>query len=663
MTDVGDNTTIKRNRKWIGQCMIALSFLIYHLMIVSCARMGAPDGGWYDDKPPYVVGASPAERGTNVTSKKINIYFNEFIKIDDAQSKVVVSPTQLEMPEIKAKGKYIVVELKDSLKDNTTYTIDFSDAISDNNEGNPMGNYTFSFSTGEEIDTFEVAGYVLNAEDLEPIKGMLVGLYDDLSDTVFQKKPFLRVSRTNGSGHFVIKGVKSGQYRVYGLQDADGNYLFNQKSEMIAFSHDIITPTCAPDIRQDTIWRDSLHIDSIARVPYIHYYPDELTLLAFTEKQTDKYLIKTDRTDERKFQVFFSGEYDSLPKIRGLNFNDDSAFVAEPSQHNDSIVYWIRDTMLVNTDSLELEIQYMKTDSMGLLVSQTDTIIAVPKISYERRMKLKNKEIEKWQKEQERLKKHDEPYDSIMPEPKLEIKYNIQSSMSPFGRITLESPTPITQLDTSKIHLYSKIDTLWYRAPFIFRPVKGKMREYEVLANWHLNTEYSFEVDSAAFTDIYGAVSDDHVSGLKIKSMDDFSTLVVNISGLNDSCDVYVELLDGSDKPKRKVKVNDGSAEFFYLDPGTYYMRAFADNNGNARWDTGDYAANRQAEAVYYHPTEIECKAKWDLTRDWNVTATPHFRQKPGKIVKQKPDKEKKVMNRNLMRAVQLNIPLNQIPQ
>ena len=150
------------------------------LLFVSCARIGTPDGGWYDDTPPRVVSSTPTDRGTKVKAKKVAINFNEYIKIEDVQNKVIVSPPQIEQPEIKATGKRIVINLVDSLKENTTYTIDFSDAIADNNEGNPMGNYTFSFSTGTEIDTFQVSGYCLNAEDLEPIKGILVGLYDHL---------------------------------------------------------------------------------------------------------------------------------------------------------------------------------------------------------------------------------------------------------------------------------------------------------------------------------------------------------------------------------------------------------------------------------------------------------------------------------------------------
>ena len=183
------------------------------LTLVACANMGQPDGGWFDETPPSVIGSWPQDQATGVDVRKINIFFDEYIKIDNPTEKVVISPPQLEAPEIKGAGRRIIVELNDSLQPNTTYTIDFSDAISDNNEGNPLGNYTYSFSTGGHIDTLEVAGYVVEAENLEPIKGILVGLYDNLSDTAFTTTPMLRVSRTDSRGHFAIKGVAPGEYR------------------------------------------------------------------------------------------------------------------------------------------------------------------------------------------------------------------------------------------------------------------------------------------------------------------------------------------------------------------------------------------------------------------------------------------------------------------
>ena len=334
------------------------------LLMVACARMGQPDGGWFDDDPPRIIGSNPADQAVGVNSKRITIQFDEYIKLEDATQNVIVSPPQLEMPEIKATGKKIVVDLKDSLKANTTYTIDFSDAISDNNENNPLGNYTFTFSTGERIDTFEVAGTVLDASNLEPIKGIQVGLYADLADSAFRTKPLLRVARTDGRGRFVIKGVAPGEYRVYALQDADGNYMFNQKSEMVAFSHTTYKPSAGPDIRQDTIWRDSLRIDNILRVPYTHFYPDDIILLAFQEVQTDRYLLKQpERKDADRFTLYFSYGNPQLPEIRGFNFDEKDAFVLEASEKKDTLTYWLRDTALVNQDTLSMQLSYLMTDS------------------------------------------------------------------------------------------------------------------------------------------------------------------------------------------------------------------------------------------------------------------------------------------------------------
>ena len=627
-------------------------------IIVGCARMGSPDGGWYDDDPPRVIGATPEDKATNVKSKKITILFDEFIKLEDATNKVIVSPPQLEQPEIKASGKKIIVELQDTLKDNTTYTIDFSDAISDNNEGNPMGNYTYSFSTGEQIDTFEVSGYVLDASNLEPIKGIAVGLYDDLADSAFKTKPLMRISRTDGSGHFVIKGVAPGTYRAYALQDADGDFRFTQKGEMIAFNHDTFEPSSKPDTRVDTVWRDSLHIDALLQKPYTHFLPDDITLLAFKQLQTDRTLLKTERVEPNKISMYFTYGDSLLPQIKGLNFKADSAFIIETNEKRDTIHYWIRDTTLVNQDTLSMDITYHVTDTLGNLVLQTDSAVdIVPKVSYEKRMKEKAKEIEKWQKEQDKKKKREEKYDSIYPVKPLEPKFAVPASMIPGQKITVEMPTPLMHCDTSAVHLYSQIDSLWYDAECVFRPVENSIRQYEILADWKLGVEYSLEIDSAAFVDIYGLVSNPYKQGIKVKTLDEFSSLTLNISGVEAvDTTIIVQMLTSQDAVTQEVRVSKGKAEFKYVTPGKFYLRAFIDANGNGVWDTGDYDADRQAEAVYYYSKELECKEKWDVTESWNLTATPRFRQKPQAIVKQKPDQAKKLKNRNIERAKQLGI-------
>lgn len=652
-------------RKWRRMEKL-FPFLCLSILMAGCARMGQPDGGWYDETPPHVTSASPADQSVDVKAKKIYINFNEFIKIDNPSEKVVVSPPQLEQPEIAAKGKRIVVELADSLKPNTTYTIDFSDAISDNNEGNPLGNYTYSFSTGKQIDTLQVSGYVQEAQDMEPVKGILVGLYDDLSRDAFNKKPLLRVSRTDSRGHFIIKGVAPGNYHIVALQDVDGNYSFSQKSEKIAFSDQNISPTCKPDIRQDTIWKDSLHIKDIKQVNYTHFLPDDIVLRAFTEENTDRYFIKSERQQANFFRLFFSYGGSELPVIKGLNFNADNAFLMEKTLHADTLTYWLRDTALVNQDSLNIELSYMMTDSLGKLRQTTDTLLLLSKDPYARRLKQQQKDYAQWKKKQQKAMKKGEAYDSIMPPTPLVPQFGGRDIMTPDTNIPITFTTPVTKIDTSKIHLYYSLnDSIWYPSRFLIRYRKHlnvpdsvpesewkNYREYELVAEWRPSREYSLEIDSMAFTDLYGLVNSPIKRGFKTGDNDDYGTLLMTINGFNGK-PLIVQLLSDQDKVIKQTKTTKGQAEFFFLDASKYYMRLFVDENNNGVWDTGNYKDDRQPEPVYYYPDVIECKKKWDITLSWDPLRLPLYRQKPMKITKQRPDKEKTVNNRNEQRAKQ----------
>ena len=638
----------------------ALPFYLSSLLLfllVSCAKMGQPDGGWYDETPPKVLAASPSERATDVNSKKVNIYFSEFIKLENASEKVVVSPPQIEAPEIKATGKRITVTLQDKLQPNTTYTIDFSDAITDNNEGNPLGNYTYSFSTGDHIDTLEVAGYVLEAENLEPVKGILVGLYSNQNDTAFEKQPMLRVSRTDSRGRFVIRGIAKGDYRIYALQDMDGNYMYNQKSEKLAFTPEVIMPSWKPDIRQDTLWIDSLHIKDIKQVPYTHFLPDDVVLNSFTATQTDRFFLKSERKEPNHFTLFFSYGDADLPQIKGLNFNAKDAFITEPSLNQDTIIYWLRDTALINQDTLRMQMLYNMTDSAGNLVPKTDTLEILSKVPYAKRLKRQQEEYDKWKKKQEKAKERGKDFETEMPITPLEVRYNVSSQMDPDQNPTFELPTPIAKTDTSKIHLYEKIDSLWYRAKYTFGAEPGKPRSLKLVSTWDPGHEYSLEVDSAAFTDIYGKVSAKYKQGVRIPSMDEYSTLVMTLQNMEGK-NCLLQLLNETDKPVKEVNAKGNQATFHYVKPGNYYLRLIVDENDNGKWDTGDYETQRQPEAVYYYPKAIECKAKRDVQGTWNPRQLPLYKQKPAAITKQKADAQRKIKRRNAERARSLDIPL-----
>ena len=633
-----------------------LTVTLFALLLAACASIGNPDGGRYDETPPKVLVSYPADKATNSDKKKISIAFDEYIKLENASEKVIVSHPQIEAPNIRADGKRVRIDLYDSLQANTTYTIDFSDAIEDNNEGNPMGNYTYSFSTGDEIDTMEVAGTVLNAENLEPIKGIMVGLYPadtSFNDTILRSTPFKRVSRTNGSGKFSIKGVKPGKYHVFALKDADGNFLFNQKSEIIAFDTTTYTTSQGPDLRMDTVWRDSTHWDSIRAIPFTHYYPDDIVLRAFQEEGQDQHMLKNERLVPESFTLYFTAPADSLPKIKGINFND-SCLVAEPTLHNDTITYWVTDTMFTyHQDTLAMTITYLETDTLGMLSPHTDTLEMAPKTTYEKLKKEKDKKIEDWEKEREKkLKKAKEPLpyeENPFLKTFLEITGKPAGSLDPNQNVVFTSNEPIASLDTTMMHFYLKKDSNLIPQPFLFLPVEGSLRSYTLYAEWETKQQYVFQVDSAAFLSILGNGSKAIKQEFRVRDEDEFGSIFVHITSKDSN--VVVQIMSKGDKPMRTLRADEkGRADFYYMKPGDYYIRCFIDNNQNDKWDTGNYQEGKQPEEVFYFPKPLTVKAKWDLAQDWNPRLERLDKQKAMEITKQKPDKEKTVKDRNRKR-------------
>ena len=629
------------------------ALLMLMIVVYSCASMGNPDGGPYDEEPPKFVRSTPKPFAINSKEKKVTIEFDEFIKLEKAAEKVVVSPPQLEQPEIKASGRKVVVGLVDSLRPNTTYTIDFADAIVDNNEGNPLGNYAFTFSTGTTIDTMEVSGTVLSASDLEPVKNIQVGLHSDLSDSAFMKKPFDRVSRTDSRGHFSIRGIAPGKYRIYALMDGNQNYLFDSKTEMIAFSDSIIIPAMEDAMRQDTIWKDSLTIDTIKSVGYIRFLPDDIILRAFKEENDRQYLTRSERDKENHFVLTFSARADTLPTLKGLNFDERDAFIIEKTDRNDSICYWIKDSLIYQMDTLEIQMDYLATDTLDRLVPQTDTLFLANKLTRAEREKLEAKAAEEKEKERKKKEKKGE---KIEPEPTKFLTLNVDapSAFDLDRNVYLSFDEPVASIDTAAIHMEIKKDSLWEEIPFLFVSDSVLPRKYEILADWEPEKEYQLSIDSMAFKGVYGLHTNKVKQTMKVKKLDEYGTILLNITGADSTA--VVELLDGSGKVLRQQRITpQNTADFYYLNPGTkFYIRLFNDRNGNGVWDTGKYSEHLQPEEVYYFPKVWEMKANFEFEENWNINAVPVEKQKLDEIKKQKPEETKKIQDRNKERARKL---------
>lgn len=627
-------------------------FLCLFLLVLACANPGSgPDGGPYDEEPPRILFMSPDMGSTQSQTRKITIGFNEFIKVENAGEKIIVSPPQTETPEIKVAGKNITVKLLDTLTAHTTYTIDFSDAITDATEGNPLGNFTYSFSTGTQLDTMEVAGHVLAARNLEPVKGILVGLHANLSDSAFTTQPFQRVARTDASGHFCIKGVAPGTYHIYALDDMDGDFR-KTRGERAAFATHTVTPSSFPDVRHDTLWTDTLHYDTIRTQPFTHFLPDDIVLLAFNENDTRRDLLKTQREVPEWWRAIFTAPSYDVPVVKGLNFNSDDAFLEQRNPKGDTITYWLKSLdRFPQPDTLHFTYTYQAfNDSLNSLVPVTDTLELIPRHTLARRLKQQAEELAKWEKQREKRHRRGDHSNETPPITPLRWKGPTPTRLAPDKNLTFGFEEPLQRLDTAAFHLYLLQDSLKIPAPCLVLPHKTDLLSHQILGNWRPGQRYRLEVDSAAATGLSGLTTPPLRFDFSIPKNEELGTLFLLLPDADSTA--MVQLMQQDDKVLHQTPAQNGRADFFYLKPGKYYIRLFHDRNGNGEWDTGNYDLLLQPEEVFYYPEAIEVRANWDIEQTWFIHERPLNRQKPSELVKQKVQSAKSTARqRNIERA------------
>lgn len=599
--------------------------LMLGLVLWSCANMSRPGGGPRDIEPPRFVKSKPMPDTRNVTGSKIEIEFDEIIQVDKPSEKIIVSPPQLNMPKIQAQGNKLRIELLDTLKPNTTYTIDFSDAIVDNNEKNALSGFAFSFSTGEVRDSLQISGILLNAEDLEPVTGMLVGVYGNLDDTAFTALPMERVASSDALGHFTIRNLKPGRYRVVALKDMNRDYRFDNPTEDIAFLDTIVEPYAVSKQYADTIWTDSLTVDTIRMYDYNQFYPNDILLNVFNEGFKNRYLETYSRKERNKLELLFAAPHDSLPRLSPINYTPSGDWYAvEANVTNDTISYWLTDSLAYGMDTLRMAMSYYRTDSLKELSLYQDTVNFIYRAPKEKPKK-------------SRRSKND-TLPQVEPTVFMQMNIDVASKQDVNKPIVLSFGTPVAQFNRAAFHLEEKRDTLWVPvADSLYRIEQDtlRIRNFILSHKWKPEAVYRLSADSMAVHDIYGIHTDKFKRDFTVKSMQEYSNLYFAITGVTDSA--VVQLLNTGDKVVTAAPVQDGGAEFTYLKPGTYYARLFIDSNGNGKYDTGNYGRRLQPEEVYYYPSALELKAFWNVEQAWNIYEKPIDLQKPLAIKKNKP--------------------------
>lgn len=600
--------------------MRLLVIVVMAAVMGACASMGRPEGGPRDEMPPRYLSSVPPPGMNNVSKPKIEILFDENIKIEDVLNKVVVSPAQKTPPSINASGKKVIVELRDTMLDSTTYTIDFSDAIRDLNEGNILDGFALDFSTGPVVDSLQISGMVLKAQDLEPAQGMLVGVYSNLADSAISTLQLERIAKTNQLGQFTVRNLKPGTYNIFALNDMNRNYHWD-RSEDVAFFDSPITPTATVTITADTL-KTASGEDSISTRSVTTFSPCDILLTWFNEDYKAQYLQDYKRPEDKKLTLRMGAPADSLPTLTIVNGPNAGRTDREWARLNasltrDTLEYWITDSAVIKQDSMFVALRYMRTDTLDQLSWTTDTLKFI-----HRPPKPKKK------------KKDD---NDTVPKINFLTFRTLSGSQQDLNKpLRFEASQPLDTILADGVSLSIMRDTVWEPVgrPSFIADSTNIMR-YILPYQWEGGGKYRITVDSAAVRGIYNEWNRPVKLEFTVKTPEDYANLYFNIPGIDQP--LVVELLSGGDKPVASSPLVNGVATFNFVNPGTYFARAFIDTNGNGEWDTGDLKSKRQPEEVYYYPKKLNVRKNWDIEQTWDIYALPLDTQKPLEIKKNKP--------------------------
>jgi len=587
--------------------------LVLVFSIVSCAnRAAGPTGGPKDSIPPVVLRTIPVNNALNYKKKEIQVFFDENVSLEKVNENVIISPPQKTQPIVKANARVLTVSIQDDLQDSTTYSILFGNAIVDLNEKNPLPNYTFSFATGQEIDTLQVSGKLINAENLDPMPGVLVGLHKNLHDTAILRDQFTRVAKTDDEGRFTIQNIKEGKYKLYALTDLNRDFYY-QPGEGIAFYDSIVIPQIKVVQQTDTLWKDSITIDTIKTESKLTYLPDDLVMKLFKESKKRQYLVKSERPAEKYFHLFFNDRQDSLPKIEPINFELNTQFLIQKTERKDSLVYWIPDSAVYKQDTLSMAVSYLKSDSLFQLVSTIDTLKLVLR------------------KPKTTVKTKDGKPKLITP---LTFKTNLAGNFDLYRDIQIEFEEPLDSIHNEKIKLVQKVDSIFNPINFTWLPLDSIRRKFLIRHVWKPEEEYELRLDSAAFISIYNRSTNEQKTPFKIKSLDEYSALKIILQRYDSL--VVLQVLDSKETVVQTQKAKPKGNLFKYLKPGDYFVRLFVDSNQNGLWDPGDLEKRRQAEAVCYFNKKMTLKANWEIEESWNHLDPAMLNKKPEELLKEK---------------------------
>lgn len=582
-----------------------------------CASMMTPTGGPRDTIPPVIVRMDPDNFSVNRPTTghgKIYIEFDEYVQIKEQQKEFFTSPQMKKKPLVTLRGKGVVVQLRDTLAENTTYALNFGSSIRDNNEGNPLYSMRYVFSTGPEVDSMVLSGYTADGYKADSVSKSFIWFFPadsvewvpQYDSTVFKYKPSV-IGRAETNGIFIAQNLKPIDYRVYAIQDKNDNQIYEPGSDQIGFAEGVYNPAKMPDF---TIWYDSVR-------QYVTAQP-QLYLRMFTDKAFRRQLLsETERPLQHKALLYFSTAHPRIERIRFDSIPDQAVIIDPQTVGRDTIALWFNVPSASLPDSLAGEITYFKHDTLNRLQEVTEPL----KLNW-RLIETKEQEREREKNERDRRKAEEAGEEWVEPEKPnpFAFKLPLTGEVNPEEHLTAEFDYPLARLDSAAVLLTAtdagnRVEDV----PVHFVRDTARLRRWYIRAPWTTGMQYTLTIPAGAITDIAGFSNDSIVGKYTVYDPEKFATVKIHVTGRDDTTRYIIQLLDGSNSLKQEKRdVVTGEVQFNYVPAGEIKFRIIEDRNGNGKWDTGNVVERLQPERAEIYANEkgedtFATKTNWEV--------------------------------------------------
>lgn len=557
-----------------------IAIIVTLLLLCRCANVVTPSGGPKDAMPPVVLETTPENNSTNFKGRSIHITFDEFITLNNPSNKVLISPPLDKKPTYRTNGKTLIIRFEGALKPETTYSINFGDAIKDLHEGNVFSGYTFNFSTGEKIDSLSLKGKVKSASTLKPVDNIYVALYSLDNDTVtldsipYKLKPNY-ITTSDKEGVFEFNGLADKEYLLFALKDNNSNLIYDLPNEEIGFYSGSVKPYFIDyPIVKDTISKDSI---------------TAFDIFTFIQEDSVQKIFKKELVEDGLLRFVFRYPANNVD-ITALEELPDTFNITKVFSAKKDTVLWY---FTPNKDSLLISI------NDGVNISDTTHYSLKPRES-----------VSKRKKKQTTTLRH------------LGVKSNLKGNkLKPYQPLILTFNEPVLNVSQPDSILFVENKDTIYQSPH-FERIDDYGFKYQIVNNLKPENKYQLVIHDSVFFGVRKVVNDSIKLSFSVQEESAFGNIYLSVDIPENVPQVIIELLDSSGKLVDK-QIITGSQEisFEYLDPGKYTLKAILDIDANGEWSPGNFKKRLQPEKIVFYKGVLEVRANWDidLEEPWKI--------------------------------------------